>query len=297
MKTKTNIFIAFLLNLLFSIFEFFGGLFTGSIAILSDAVHDFGDAISIGSSLALEKISEKKPNNLYSYGYRRFSVLGGLITTLILIVSSCFVFYNAILRIISPVAINYDGMIIFAIVGFIINLIATYFTNGGNSINQKAVNLHMLEDVLGWLVVLIGAIVIRFTHFYILDPILSVIVALIIIVNSIKNLIQITNIFLMQVPKNINLLKLNSQVKNIEGVIDAYHFHVWSIDGQINCATIHVLMNEYDNKVKQVIKDKFLEHGISHCTIEIETINDPYLDKKCNIQHCKSHQCLHHHHH
>ena len=159
MKTEKNIFIAFILNLSFAVFELFGGLFTGSVAIISDSIHDIGDAASIGISYFLEKKSKKQPDEKYTYGYMRFSVIGGVITTLILLLGSLIVIYNAVLRLISPTAINYDGMIIFAVVGVVVNFCAAFFTRHGDSINQKAVNLHMLEDVLGWIVVLAGAVV------------------------------------------------------------------------------------------------------------------------------------------
>lgn len=293
MKTKRNIFIAFILNLLFSIFELFGGYLTGSVAIISDAVHDFGDAISIGASFILEKISDKKPNDKYTYGYIRFSVLGGLITTLILLISSGLVIYNSILRIINPTTINYNSMLIFAVIGLIVNLVATYFTHGGNSINQKAVNLHMLEDVFGWLIVLIGAIIMRFTNFYIIDPILSIVVALFVIYNCIKNLLQITNIFLLKTPKNIDLLKLSEHIKNIEGVIDVHHVHIWTLDGQTNCATLHVLAN-YSENLKTNIKNELIEHGISHITLEFENEFEQCQDITCNIKK-ETHYCHHHH--
>lgn len=293
MKTKRNIFIAFILNLLFSIFELFGGYLTGSVAIISDAVHDFGDAISIGASFILEKISDKKPNDKYTYGYIRFSVLGGLITTLILLISSGLVIYNSILRIINPTTINYNSMLIFAVIGLIVNLVATYFTHGGNSINQKAVNLHMLEDVFGWLIVLIGAIIMRFTNFYIIDPILSIVVALFVIYNCIKNLLQITNIFLLKTPKNIDLLKLSEHIKNIEGVIDVHHVHIWTLDGQTNCATLHVVA-KYSEQVKTNIKNELIEHGISHITLEFENEFEQCQDITCNIKK-ETHHCHHHH--
>ena len=161
MKTEKNILIAFLLNLFFSVFEFAGGLFTGSVAIVSDAIHDMGDAASIGISYFLEKKSKKLPDETHTYGYARYSVIGSVITTLILLVGSCFVVYNAIGRIIVPTKIHYDGMILFAIVGVAVNFCAALFTREGDSLNQKAVNLHMLEDVLGWAVVLVGAVVMR----------------------------------------------------------------------------------------------------------------------------------------
>ena len=295
MKTKRNIFIAFILNLFFSVFEMFGGIITGSVAITSDAIHDFGDALSIGISYFLEKVSDKKPNKKFTYGYARFSVLGGLITTLILLISSGIVIYNAILRIITPVAIDYNGMLIFALVGLVVNLVATCFTHGGKSINQKAVNLHMLEDVLGWLIVLVGAVIMRFTNFYIIDPILSILVGVFVIVNSIKNLIQITEIFLIKTPKNIDLNEIVEHVKSIEGVIDAHHIHVWTIDGQINCATLHLVVNTFDSDIKAKVKEEMKEHGIAHITVEMESLLENCEEKSCKIKAQKSH-CHHHHH-
>ena len=147
MKTEKNILIAFLLNISFSIFELIGGLFINSIAIMSDAIHDFGDALSILISYILERKSKKKPDNKYTYGYLRYSTLGALITTIILITGSIFVITNSVKRLISPEVINYNGMILFAIFGTVINYIAALYTKEGDSLNQKAVNLHMLEDV------------------------------------------------------------------------------------------------------------------------------------------------------
>ena len=188
MKTEKNILIAFLLNLAFSIFELVGGLFTNSVAILTDSIHDLGDALSIGISYFLEKKSKKKPDKNHTYGYIRYSVIGSIITTVILLVGSCFVIYESIKRIMNPVVVNYDGMIIFAIFGVVINTIASIVTKDGDSLNQRAVNLHMLEDVLGWVVVLIGSILMKFTDIYLIDSILSIGVAIFILFHSLKNL-------------------------------------------------------------------------------------------------------------
>ena len=179
MKTERNILIAFILNLAFSIFEFVGGIITGSVAIMSDAVHDIGDAASIGVSYFLEKKGEK------------YSLIGAFITTLTLLLGSIVTICNAISRLMDPAKIHYDGMIVFAIVGVGVNLCAAFVTREGDSLNQKAVNLHMLEDVLGWIVVLIGAIVMRFTDFALLDPIMSIGVSAFILINAIRNLIEI----------------------------------------------------------------------------------------------------------
>ena len=193
MKTEKNILVAFILNIAFSLFELLGGLLTGSIAILSDSLHDIGDALSIGISYFLEKKSKQEANNVYTYGYVRYSVLGSIITTVILLVGSVFVIYESILRFFNPVEVNYDGMIIFAIFGVIVNTLATYVTREGDSLNQKSVNLHMLEDVLGWIVVLIGSILMRFTNITYIDSILSIGVSLFIFVSAFSNMRSIVD--------------------------------------------------------------------------------------------------------
>ncbi len=200
MKTEKNILIAFILNISFSIFEFMGGLFTNSISILSDSIHDLGDAISIGISYFMERKSKKRADNKYTFGYIRYSVLGGVITTTILLVGSIFVIISAIKRIMNPVDVNYSGMILFAIIGTVLNFIAAYVTKEGDSINQKAVNLHMLEDTLGWIIVLIGAIIMNFTDIKIIDPIMSIGVATFILIHSICNLKKVLDLFLEKTP-------------------------------------------------------------------------------------------------
>ena len=293
MKSEKNILIAFLLNLGFSIFEFIGGAITNSIAIVSDSIHDIGDALSIGISYFLEKKSKKKPDNKYTYGYVRYSVIGSFITTTILIIGSIFVIYNAIKRIITPVEINYNGMIMFAVIGVIINFLAAYFTKEGNSLNQKAVNLHMLEDVLGWIVVFIGAIIMRFTDIKIIDPILSILVALFILKNAINNFKSILDLFLEKTPNNISIDELKEHILKIEGVIDVHHIHIWSIDGYNNYATMHIVSN--DKRVKELVKEELKEHSINHVTIEIEDNNEECHDEICEID--TNHLEEHHHHH
>ena len=302
MKTEKNILIAFILNLSFSIFEIIGGLFTGSVAIISDAVHDLGDATSIGISYFLEKKSKKQPDDTYTYGYARFSVMGSVITTLILLVGSVIVIYNAILRIINPVEINYNGMIIFAIVGALVNFLAAYFTKDGDSLNQKAVNLHMLEDVLGWIVVLVGAIIMRFTDISIIDPLMSMGVAIFIFVNALKNLKEVLDLFLEKIPNNISIEEIKHHIKEIDGVIDVHHIHIWSIDGFHNYATMHIVANENSHEIKDKIREELKEHGIGHATLEIESPDDHCHEEHCHIEetsnsHSHAHSHSHHHHH
>ena len=248
MKTEKNILIAFFLNISFSIFELFGGLITNSVAIISDSIHDMGDAISIGISYFLERKSKKKANKKYTYGYVRYSVLGGVITTTILLVGSILVIIGATKRLFHPVEVNYNGMIIFAIVGVVLNFIAAYVTKDGDSINQKSVNLHMLEDVLGWIIVLIGAIVMNFTNIKIIDPLMSIGVAIFILINSLKNLKQVLDLFLAKTPRDIDIDELKEHLLELKGVDDIHHIHIWSIDGYNNYATMHLVTKEKNIK-------------------------------------------------
>jgi len=297
MKTQNNILIAFILNLFFSVFEFLGGIFTGSVAIVSDAIHDIGDALSIGISYFLEKKSKKQPDNIYTYGYARYSVIGGVITTFILLFGSVAVIINATKRIINPTEINYNGMIIFAVVGVIINFAAAYFTREGDSINQKAVNLHMLEDVLGWAVVLIGALIMRFTNFKILDPLMSIGVAIFILINALKTLKEVIDLFCEKIPNGIQIDEIKHHLIHIDGVIDVHHIHIWSLDGNSNYATMHIVTNENTKEIKNKIKEELKEHGISHSTLEFETEDEKCEDTDCKIKHYHSHSHNHHHHH
>ena len=294
MKTQKNILIAFVLNISFSLFEFFGGIFTKSVAILSDAIHDLGDAIAIGISYFMERKSKKKADSKYTYGYIRYSVLGGVITTTILLVGSSLVIIGAIKRLFNPVEINYSGMIIFAIIGVILNFIAAYVTKEGDSINQKAVNLHMLEDVLGWIVVLIGAIIMNFTDIKVLDSLMSIGVALFIFINALKNLKKVIDLFLEKTPDNVDIDHLKSHLLEIKGVDDIHHIHVWSIDGYYNYATMHIVSKSKNiSKIKEEIREELSEHNIHHAILETE-------EEACNQKECHIDfdiETHHHHHH
>jgi len=292
MKTEKNILVAFLLNISFSLFELIGGIFTGSIAILSDSLHDLGDALSIGLSYFLERKSKQKADNKHTYGYVRYSVMGSVITTVILLVGSIFVIIEAIKRFVNPVEINYDGMIIFAVFGVIVNSLATYFTKEGDSLNQKSVNLHMLEDVLGWVVVLIGSILMRFTDITYIDSILSIGVALFILVNALMNLKEIVDLFLEKTPEEVDIEEIKKHLLEVDGVLDVHHIHVRSIDGYNNFATLHVVVNKYDKEIKHKVKEELEEHKICHSTIELEL-----KDEECDEVNCEVKQTEHHHHH
>ena len=177
---------------------------------------------------------------------------------------------------------NYDGMIIFAVVGAAVNFIAAYFTHGGHSKNQKAVNLHMLEDVLGWIVVLAGSIVIKFTGFTVIDPVMSIGVGVFILINAFKSLKEIADIFLEKTPENVNIAEITKHIENIEGIKDVHHIHVRTIDGNTNFATMHLVTNEDGKDIKSKVRAELKKHGICHATLETER-----EDEICENRHCR----------
>lgn len=280
-KSAKNILVAFILNLGFSIYEFIGGTLTGSVAIVSDSIHDIGDALSIGIAYLLEKRSQKAPDANYTYGYLRYSLIGGLITTIILIFGSSFVILNAVTRLFQPVEIHYDSMILLALIGVVVNFLAAWFTHGSHSLNQKSVNLHMLEDVLGWVVVLIGAIVMRFTNWYLLDPILSIAVAIFILKEAVSNCLEILEIFLEKTPHYISIKKLEQGLLNLPHVENVHHLHIWALDNERNYATVHIVYQQNEVQTKNAVREYLLNHNLSHVTIEMESPTE-----KCQAQDC-----------
>lgn len=297
MNTEKNIGIAFVLNLLFSVFEFAGGILTGSIAVLSDAVHDLGDAAGIGCSYFLEKKSRKPPDETYTYGYARYSVLGGFITTLILLIGSGMIVFRAAGRLAEPAEIDYGGMMIFAVIGVCVNSCAAFFTGEGDSLNQRAVNLHMLEDVLGWIVVLIGAVVMKFTDFSMLDPLMSIGAAVFILWNSVKNLKEIAELFLEKVPDGLETAEIREHLLEIDGVLDVHHLHIRSMDGQNHDASVHIVTDADSRVIKEKVRRELLEHGIGHVTLELEREDEDCHGRECRMEHRAGAGHHHHHHH
>ena len=297
MRSEKNILLAFILNLAFSILEFAGGVLIGSVAILSDAVHDIRDASSIGISYILEKKSKRQPDEKYTYGYGRYSVLGGVITTLILLLGSLAVIFNAISRILNPSHINYNEMIILAVFGVVINLCAQLLTKKGDSLNQKAVSLHMLEDAFGWIAVFICALVMKFTNFKIIDPLISIIIAVFIFVSAIKNMKEGLSIFLEKTPNGVEVFEIKKHLRAIEGIIDVHHVHIWSIDGQNVYATLHIVTEGNTEDIKNVVRSTLNKLDICHVTMETETENEHCDNTHCHVEFSNSKDHCHEHRH
>lgn len=270
-----NLKLAFFLNLTFTILEFIGGIYVNSISIISDAVHDLGDSLSLGTSWYLDSKSKKKANSKYSYGYRRFSLLGALINSVVLIAGSVYVIYEAVGRILEPEHSDAQGMMIFAIIGVLVNGYAAYKLSSGKSMNEKVVSWHLMEDVLGWVAVLIVAIVLYFKDIHYLDPALSLLITLYILYNVFKRLKETLFIFLQGVPSDINLDEIKNGLLNLEKVKSIHHTHIWSLEGEHHVFTSHVILKNIDKfdqviEVKTAIKEHLDEYNFEHYTIETE---------------------------
>ena len=266
---------AFFLNLGFAIIEWIGWFWTNSIAIISDAIHDLGDSLAIGLAYIFEKVSKKKANEKYTYWYARFSILGALITVLILIIGSFFILKNAIARFSNPSEINSVWMLILAVIGLLINWFAAWKTAKWEWLNEKAITLHLLEDVLGRAAVLVWSILIYFFHWNFIDPLLSIWICIFILINACKLLKWVINIFLEKTPEWISHDEVLKEIKKLDGVLDIHHIHLWTLDGNKNYITIHALIDKKLSvpkiiALKKTIKDALKKQNISHCVIEFE---------------------------
>ncbi len=279
-ESQKNIGIAFFLNAIFVVIEIVGGLLTNSIAILSDAVHDLGDSLTLGLSWILEKRSRRPGNSLYTYGYKRLSLVGALMNAVVLLVGSGFIIANAIPRLFSPEPIDPKGMIILAVLGITINGVAVLRLKKGTKIAEKVVSLHLLEDVLGWFAVLIVSIILLFADIPILDPILSLLITAFVLKNVVQNFGQIIKIFLQAVPDGYDLSKIEDDIiKNYPSVFDIHGTKLWTLDGDSNIMTFHMCVkNEPDlNEIinlKRSVKNTLGKMGIEDVTIEIENLDN-----------------------
>lgn len=263
------------MNLGFTILEIFGGLYVNSIAIISDAVHDLGDSLALGASWYLHKKSSQKPNRRFSFGYARFSLLGAVINSLVIIASSGFVIYEAIGRIIEPEHSNATGMILFALVGIAVNGYAAWRLSGGKSINERVVSWHLVEDVLGWVAILIVSIVLYFKDIPYLDPALSLLITVYILYNVFKRLKESTLIFLQQTPEEIDQQEIENALTRIERVSSVHQMHVWSLEGQKHVFSTHVRLSKIMTlkelaEVRSEIKEALKPFPFHHCTVETE---------------------------
>lgn len=270
---------AFFLNISFTVLEVIVGLWTNSVAILSDSVHDFGDSLSLGLSWWLENYSNRSSDQRFSYGYRRFSLLGALISTVVLIGGSLLILSETIPRLLNPESTNAAGMALFALVGIVVNGVAVLRLRRGQTLNAQVVAWHLLEDVLGWVAVLIVGVTLLFRDIPILDPILSLLITSYVLYNVVRNLRSTISLFLQAVPEEIELENFESRMRALPKVISTHHTHVWSLDGQHHVLTSHIVVPD-GTASEEIIQLKCdlreLSSGLSleHTTFEVEFQNE-----------------------
>lgn len=284
--SEGNVKVAFFLNLTFTIIEIIGGLYTNSLAILSDALHDFGDSVSLGLSWYFQKLSKKGRTKTFSYGYKRFSLLGAIINSIVLVVGSIFILTKAIPELFHPEETNAEGMLYLAILGIIVNGAAVFKLRKGESLNEKVVSLHLLEDVLGWVAVLIGSIVMIYVDAPFIDPLLSILISCFVLFNVYKNLKKSLLVILQGIPEEVDLDGIRKKLRDIKAITDIHDCHVWSMDGEYNILTIHLKLDKdyklsEQSEFKEMVRLNLKNESIDHITIEFEGQNE-----NCELKNC-----------
>ena len=270
-----NIKLAFFMNFGFTILEFFGGMYVNSIAIISDALHDLGDSLSLGLAWYLDSKSKQGADQSFTFGYTRFSLLGALVNSLVLVAGSIFVINEAVGRILEPEHSDAQGMIIFAIIGVLVNGYAAWKVSSGKTLNEKVISWHLLEDVLGWTGVLVVSIILLFKDIHYLDPALSLFITAYILWNVLKRLKDTLYLFLQGSPEGIDLEELQQEFLQLDEVADTRHVHLWSLDGETHVFTAHILLKNTDSyqdilTLKKQIRKILEPYRFSHSTIEVE---------------------------
>lgn len=285
-SSSRNIGVALALNASFALIELVGGYLTGSVAIIADALHDFGDSLSLGMAYVLERLSKKKNSRNFSYGYRRLSLLGALITSLILISGSVTILIHAVPRLFNPVQPVAEGMLGLAVLGLVVNGYAAWRVRQGESMNEQTISWHLLEDFFGWIVVLIGSVIMMFWDVPIIDPILSIVFTSVILIGVMRPFFATVKLFLQGIPADLHLESLKKDVLQVRYVKDVHDIHVWSLDGVSHVMTLHAVVESgIDMPTVAVVKDQIRKqissHGAYHVTLEVETALEDCPDVNC----------------
>lgn len=274
-KPASNLDIAFFLNVAFTLIEIVGGLLTNSVAILADAVHDAADSCSLGLAWYLERFSRREPDSQFTYGYQRFSVLGALVTGVLLVVGLGFVLWQAVPRLLAPEEVHAPGVMVLAAVGVVMNGAAFLKLRGGTSLNQQIVGWHLLEDTLGWIAVLVGGVVIYLFDLSVVDPLLSIGISLYVLRHAVRSLWRVFEVLLQRAPGAFDIDQFVEGVKQFPKVVSLHHAHVWTLDGEHHVLTCHVVMQQSATRDDVVAMKGHLGElakaaAIHHVTVEVE---------------------------
>ena len=298
MTTKCAVWLAFFLNLSYAIVEFIAGGVFGSSAVLADSVHDLGDAIAIGVSAVLETISNREEDSQYTLGYKRFSLLGALITAVILMTGSVFVILENLTKLFHPQPVNDEGILWLGIIAVTINVLASLVVRKGKTKNESILSLHFLEDTLGWVAVILMAIILRFTDWYILDPLLSLVISFFILSKAIPRFWSTLKIFLDAVPEGIDIEQVKSDLEQLEYVASVNQLNLWTMDGLEKNAIVHVCLKEIGQmeSCKETIRGLLKDCGFQNVTIEVDADVATHQAHKRNIEKLESSQSHDHDH-
>ena len=298
MKTKYAVWLAFLLNLSFAIVEFIAGGIFGSSAVLADSVHDFGDAIAIGISAFLESISNRKEDSHYTLGYKRFSLLGAMVTAVILMTGSGMVILENVSKLFHPQPVNEEGLLWLGIIAISVNVLASLVIRKGQTKNESILSLHFLEDTLGWLAVILMAIVLRYTDWYILDPLLSLAISLFILSKAIPRFWSTLRIFLDAVPEGVDIKQVKNDLEQLDNVASINQLNLWTMDGLEKNAIVHVCLDHVKHMevCKESIRGLLKESGFQNVTIEVDEDLATHQAHKRNIEELEAESEQQHHH-
>ena len=296
MKTKYAVWLAFFLNLSYAIVEFIAGGVFASSAVLADSVHDLGDAIAIGVSAFLETISNREEDSHYTLGYKRFSLLGALVTAVILMTGSVLVILENITKLFHPQPVNDEGILWLGIIAVSVNVIASLVVRKGKTKNESILSLHFLEDTLGWLAVILMAIVLRFTDWYILDPLLSLVISFFILSKAIPRFWSTLKIFLDAVPEGVDIQQVKSDLEQLDHVASINQLNLWTMDGLEKNAIVHVCLKEIEQMelCKESIRSILKDCGFQNITIEVDADLATHQAHKRNMEEIEENHAHHH---
>ena len=298
MSSKTSIWLAFFLNLSYAIVEFIAGGIFGSSAVLADSVHDLGDAIAIGISAFLETISNREEDRQYTLGYKRFSLLGAMLTAVILMIGSVLVILENVTKIVHPQPVNEKGILWLGILAVTINVLASLVVRKGKTKNESILSLHFLEDTLGWLAVILMAIILRFTDWYILDPLLSLVISIFILTKAIPRFWSALKIFLDAVPEGVDIKQVKNDLEQLDHVVSVNQLNLWTMDGLEKNAIVHVCLEEIEHieYCKESIRNLLKDYGFQNVTIEVDANLASHQTHKRKIEELEASQSHGHHH-
>jgi cobalt-zinc-cadmium efflux system protein len=290
--SEKNIRIAFFLNLLFTIAEYAGGIYLNSLAITADSLHDLGDSFSLGLAWFFERLSGRKPTTLFSYGYRRFSLVAAFTNGVVLLIGASLILWYAVPRLLSPMRPDAPGMLVFAVVGILVNGAAAIRLKRGHTLNEQTVAWHLVEDLLGWAAILFVSLVLMVWDVPVLDPAASILITIVVLVNVVRNLRRTVVIFLQGVPPSLSLQGVVDHLLTLPGVTGVHDLHLWSLDGEHHILTVHVVIPEGSSgavamAIKCRVRDAAISLGISHATIEVELTGEACeLKERCTVEPC-----------